>query len=379
MEVIRYYGEAILPSLVRTIFLITDTQRGGVPLVLKQRVLWLREAGLVDPVVVSIAPAGPISDELSSTGVTCLSLNAQHRHDWRVLPRWLTLLRQQRPALVVSLMAHANLLAALGRTYYPAPKYIQELHTTQAHPGWPWPLLGMIAGSADILVAPHSAVLDRIRPVAPQTALGLLPNPLDVDRFATAAPMPTAELPWPVGSPVIGYVGRFDPIKNLPVLLQAFAQVRRSSPTTHLALIGYGPEQAALTALIHELKLTTVVHIIPTTPTPERWLASIHTLALPSQAEGFGMAVAEGLATGCQIVASDLPPLRTILGDGRWGQLVPPGSCDQLTTALSTASHTAQRTTHELAAARAHLNSLCGPSALLDSWTQLLRRIGTGD
>lgn len=368
-----------MPQPVRTIFLITDTQRGGVPLVLKQRVLWLREAGLVDPIVVSIAPAGPISDELSAAGVTCLSLNAQHRHDWRVLPRWLMLLRQQRPALVVSLMAHANLLAALGRTYYPAPKYIQELHTTQAHPGWPWPLLGVIAGSADILVAPHSAVLDRIRSVAPQTPLGLLPNPLDVDRFATAAPMPTADLPWPAGSPVIGYVGRFDPIKNLPVLLQAFAQVRQHCPTAQLALIGYGPEQAVLTALIQELKLTTVVHIIPSTPVPERWLASIHVLALPSQAEGFGMAVAEGLAAGCQIVASDLPPLRTILADGRWGQLVPPGVITPLATALSTALHTAQRTTHELTVACAHLNTLCGPSALLAGWTQLLRRIRTSD
>ncbi|MEI7766847.1 MAG: glycosyltransferase [Phycisphaerae bacterium] len=368
-----------MPQPVRTIFLITDTQRGGVPLVLKQRVIWLREAGLVDPIVVSIAPAGPISDELSAAGVTCLSLNAQHRHDWRVLPRWLMLLRQQRPALVVSLMAHANLLAALGRTYYTAPKYIQELHTTQAHPGWPWPLLGLIAGSADILVAPHSAVLDRMRQVAPQTLLGLLPNPLDVDRFATAAPMPATELPWPVGSPVIGYVGRFDPIKNLPVLLRAFAQVRPHCPTAHLALIGYGPEQAALTNLIRELHLTSTVHIIPSTPTPERWLASIHVLALPSQAEGFGMAVAEGLAAGCQIVASDLPPLRTILGDGRWGQLVQPGMIAPLATALSTALHTAQRTTHELTVARAHLNTLCGPSVLLDSWTQLLRRIGTGD
>jgi glycosyltransferase involved in cell wall biosynthesis len=39
-------------------------------------------------------------------------------------------------------------------------------------------------------------------------------------------------------------------------------------------------------------------------------------VCFPSQFEGFGLALVEAMAAGCNVLASDLPPHHEILGDG---------------------------------------------------------------
>jgi glycosyltransferase involved in cell wall biosynthesis len=54
----------------------------------------------------------------------------------------------------------------------------------------------------------------------------------------------------------------------------------------------------------------------------------------PSLHESFGRVAAEAMCNGIPVVASDLPPLRDLLGDNEAGLLVPPGSVDALAAAL---------------------------------------------
>jgi glycosyltransferase involved in cell wall biosynthesis len=56
----------------------------------------------------------------------------------------------------------------------------------------------------------------------------------------------------------------------------------------------------------------------------------------PSRFEGWGLAVAEAVALGVPVVASDLPGIRSILRDGAHGTLVEPASKAQVVEALGT-------------------------------------------
>jgi glycosyltransferase involved in cell wall biosynthesis len=63
-------------------------------------------------------------------------------------------------------------------------------------------------------------------------------------------------------------------------------------------------------------------------------VAGASALALPSLAEGFGLPVLEGLATGTVVLASDIPVLREV--GGEWANYAPPDDVDAWSELLLT-------------------------------------------
>lgn len=63
--------------------------------------------------------------------------------------------------------------------------------------------------------------------------------------------------------------------------------------------------------------------------------ASCHAVVLPSYREGFPLALAEAMACGRPIVATDVPGCRDAVGDGERGILVPPRDAAKLADAIA--------------------------------------------
>ncbi len=123
--------------------------------------------------------------------------------------------------------------------------------------------------------------------------IGLLPIPVDLERFA-----PEDDEPWLRRAelePVIGFVGRAnDPRKNVGMLLRAFALVREELPTARLRLIGQpsaGPTGAG-------------VESTGTVPEVASLVRRCSIVVLPSFQEGFGVVVAESLASGVPVIVT---------------------------------------------------------------------------
>jgi glycosyltransferase involved in cell wall biosynthesis len=122
--------------------------------------------------------------------------------------------------------------------------------------------------------------------------VGLLPIPVDLERFTAAS-----DAAWTAGleRPTIVFVGRADdPRKNVPLLLDAFALVRRELPAARLQLVGTPPTTPvpAGVEVVGE-----VTHVAP-------YLRQASIFALPSWQEGFGIVVAEALASGVPVVTT---------------------------------------------------------------------------
>ena len=151
----------------------------------------------------------------------------------------------------------------------------------------------------------HHGIIDAAKLV--QAPLGIAPE------FSTGA---GAELPPPLDeAPFVLHVGSVIPRKRIDVLLNVFAAVRKLHPDLRLVKVarGFTLEQ---TRQIAELNLGPAITLLSDLDRPT--IAALYRQASlilqPSEAEGFGMPVAEALACGGAVVASDIPALREVGG-----------------------------------------------------------------
>jgi glycosyltransferase involved in cell wall biosynthesis len=126
----------------------------------------------------------------------------------------------------------------------------------------------------------------------------------------------------PAAGPSLLHVGTNIPRKRIDVLLDCFAAVRRSMPGARLVKVGGGftPEQERQARDLGVLDaITFLPPFSPRSSRDRAALAAVYRRAdlvlQPSDAEGFGLPVAEALACGTQVLASDLPVLREVGGD----------------------------------------------------------------
>ncbi len=156
--------------------------------------------------------------------------------------------------------------------------------------------------------------------VVPRGRVRVVPNGIDAacspapDSVADAAAA-TLLGPARADEPELLHVGSTVARKRIDVLLRVLASVRTRLPGARLVRVGgeLEPEQAALATALG------VGGGVVSLPFLDRaTLAAVYRRAAlvlqPSEAEGFGLPVAEGLACGTPVVASDLTVLREVAG-----------------------------------------------------------------
>ena len=121
----------------------------------------------------------------------------------------------------------------------------------------------------------------------------------------------------PGGAPILLHVGSNIPRKRIDVLLGIFAGVRRTIPGARLVKIG-GEFTEIQREQTRELGIDDAIKVVPFVA-DRTILAAIYRRAAlvlqPSDAEGFGLPLAEAMACGTSLLVSDIPVLHEIAGD----------------------------------------------------------------
>ncbi len=139
-----------------------------------------------------------------------------------------------------------------------------------------------------------------------------------------------------VGKKVVICVTRLVPIKNLPMLLDAVAQVRRRREDVVLVLVGEGPQLPVLEARARELGIADAVRFIGYVrqeDTPA-WYRTSDVFALSSDFDNSPNVVLEAMACGLPIVATDVGGLREYVTPPDNGLLTPKGDAAAFAAAL---------------------------------------------
>ncbi len=157
----------------------------------------------------------------------------------------------------------------------------------------------------------------------PARRLRYIPNGIDLARFAPpdASPAAIAEPPpWPRDLPVIGTVAALRAEKNLARLIDAFARLPPGA--ARLAIVGDGPERAALAALAGARGVSGHVIFAGATEDTPRAYRNFDVFALSSDTEQMPLAVLEAMASALPVAATDVGDVAAMLDAANRPQVV---------------------------------------------------------
>lgn len=140
-----------------------------------------------------------------------------------------------------------------------------------------------------------------------------MPLGVRLDRFSGTAARPS-------GSFDVLFAGTVSLRKGLPYLLEAFTMLKHPLKRLRLA----GPVEPEMRSLLRRFDLSGV-ELLGRLPQDEmaRWMNASHAMVLPSIEDGFGLVMAQAMACGTVVIASDHTGGPDLFTDGLEGYVVP--------------------------------------------------------
>ncbi len=254
-------------------------------------------------------------------------------------------IREQKPEAILSLMTVPNSLLGLTKIVLrsKSPRLVGSEHSyitdtnqrsSRSIAGYIMYLIVSRIGyrMLDMNVALTSGISTRMRRqhLVKQSKIVVLPNPIDLTG------VDFRELPLMKSKDTIQLlaVGRLDDLKDYPTMIRAVELLRKKHKVS-LAILGSGDKRHELQVLIDELDLSENITMHGFVMDTASWYRRSDLLVLSSKIEGFPNVIVEALAHGLPVVSTDcLTGPRDILGDNRYGILVPVDDSEALAAGI---------------------------------------------
>lgn len=307
-------------------------------------------------VVVSLRGSGKYGPLLARSGISvhCLEM-PKGRLTFRGIFRLWKLLRSEHPDVVQTWMYHADLVGGVVARLVGIRRVFWGIRHSDLSPEK--------TRRSTMLVAKICARLSRWVPfgiiccaqkaLEAHKALGyashkmrVIPNGFDLNTFQPDTQARTrlrSEFGVANELPLLGMVGRFDPLKDHENLFRALALLKQGGNDFRCVLAGAGVDRgnALLIEVLKDLGLQDEVLLLgPRTDIPA-FMNALDVHVLSSCSEAFPNVLAEAMACGTPCVTTDVGDAAVIVGDAGW--IVPPSNsralADALGEALNSLSH----------------------------------------
>lgn len=259
--------------------------------------------------------------------------------DLRALLRLVSILRRERPDVVHT---HTSKAGALGRLAAALAGVPVVVHTFHGHvlDGYFPRLPSAVIRLAERALARLSARIITLSPalkrelagrfhVAGADKIEVIPLGRDLATFR-GGPRGRlrAELGLGPSTPLVGAVGRLVPIKDVPLLVRAFARVVSTRPDAHLVLAGDGPERGAIEEAVRARGLGASVHLLGWRDDLPAIYSDLDLLVVSSKNEGTPLAMIEAFAAGVPVVATRVGGIPDMFDARATNGVTPPAGVD---------------------------------------------------
>lgn len=321
---------AASPAL-RIAFCITELDPGGAERALVELVTRL-DRQQFDPIVFCLGPKAPLVDVLESAGIPVVCFGVKRKWDVTVLWHLVRSLRQHRPTILQTWLFHANLIGRVAGRLANVPVIVSGIRVAEKRARWRLWIDRLTERWVQAHVCVSQAVADFSIEQGGLNAeiVHIIPNGVNVARFASADPADLTGEGIPLAAPTVLFVGRLDPQKDPLLLLEAFPQIQSRIPDVHLIFVGSGVLESELSSRIQERNLQSCVHVLGWRADIPDLLQAVDLLVLPSRWEGLPNVVLEAFASGTPVVATRAEGISELLTDGETGRIVTSRNPDEL-------------------------------------------------
>lgn len=290
----------------------------------------LRDAG--HEILVAAHPGGPLAARLAERGLASTPLECRFGHD----PRAGRALRAAARGFGADVVHHHTSRALSLAPYLPRAVVQVVTRRMDYAPRGAGPYVRWLYGRMDAVIAISRAARTALAARGIDAArVAIVPSGVAVetfaglDRAAARASLGIAE-----GDSVVAIVASLHERKGHAVLLDALARLAADGLAPLCLAAGTGPEGDALQDRAQRLGLAARVRWLGQVADVRDVLAAADVVAMPSLAEGLGVAAIEAMAAARPVVASAVGGLPELITDDVQGLLVPPGDATQLAGAL---------------------------------------------
>ena len=325
------------PSLA---YVVNNLHPGGTErLVVEMSLIFAREFDLQ---VFCLDEPGLWADRLRERGIPVYGLWRQPGLDIAISVKLAQHFRRQRTQIVHAHQCTPWFYVALARLLYPTPRLLLEEHGRffPEVENWKrvWFNRWIIKPLTHRVVAVSKDIRERLRRYEglQHQAITVVYNGVTPEPLLDAATKAALRYEWGFTAEnfVIGTVGRFDPIKNLPLLVNGLARAKVEAPNIQGLLVGDGPEFGATQDLIKQLYLVDRVRLTGFRDDARKLVQCMDLFVLSSFSEGTSMALLEAMAAGVPVVVTAVGGNPEVVTEGQTGWVIPSGSVDALTTAM---------------------------------------------
>lgn len=328
--------------MVRVLYLIKNLRRGGAEQLLLDVARRLDRAKFSPEIIYASHSPNEMIPEYESAGLPVTCLGARNRP-----LSWLSGLRRTLHERQYDILhAHSPYVAA-GARLLPRSSHLRMIYTE--HNEWStyhyatrlanaltyWRNDSVLAVSDQVRDAIRLSYVSRLFPAPPVDTLYHGIDLADLNAAAKESASTRAELEIPEGSVVVGTVANFRPQKGYDVLVRSVAAVRDACPSAHFVFVGGGPTEEKTRRQVAALGLDDRVTFAGYRGDATRVAATFDIFALSSFHEGLPVAVAESMAIGKPIVATEVGGTPELVEDGAQGLLVPAGDHRAFADAVS--------------------------------------------
>jgi glycosyltransferase involved in cell wall biosynthesis len=195
------------------------------------------------------------------------------------------------------------------------------------------------AARSDVVVAVSAALAEQLRSDlgVPERKLAVVPNGVDTETYCQRPD--TGRLRRELGiareTPIIGSIGRLEPIKGYDVMIDAFARLhsRGKHNGAVLVIAGEGTDRPRLEQMVAAYNLGKSIFL-------PGWRDDVHDMqsaftffTMSSRSEGTSISLLEAMSTGLAPVVTDVGGNAAVLGDELQHCLVPSEDAEALSLA----------------------------------------------
>ncbi|MEJ8547781.1 glycosyltransferase [Brevibacillus borstelensis] len=290
------------------------------------------------------------ASKLRKAGVPVIALDRFGRFDVRLLQALREVFRSFQPHLIHTHGVKANFFSRLA-SWGSGATLLTTVHSSlrydYAHP-LAYALVSLMERGTRRWNRHYIAISEAIAEIlrkggVPREQISVIYNGTDLSPYRQTQLRESdrtsrrAEWKIPPDAFLFGTVARFVPVKGLPLLVDAFAQLAkevREGPMPYLVLVGDGPERVVLEAKVREHGLEDRVRFAGFRQDIPACLHACDVFVHSSLYEGLGYTIIEAMASEIPVVASHVGGVKEFVTHNQTGLAVSPGDVAGLAEAM---------------------------------------------